>query len=390
VPEVLAEGKSMEIEKYLPKIAEDLGMDLRRLIQLYGVGNLQLITDHVTPYLRFKREEHGVEEGTVIFLGDELVYARGFPKIRRAMLLGSALSNHLKDGFQAEEKLDGYNIRTIMLDDLICLTRKGIVCPYTTQHIRELLKGNKFFEDNPGLMLCGEVVGLENPYQTKSYPEARDFGYFIFDIRDRRTGKALSISEKNGLLEKYSLPSARSFGVFTAKDGKRLLKLVRKLGKERREGIVLKSLDMKQQMKYTSNSSTNNDLRYAFKFVFDYGQSFMFRRLVREAFQAYELGLTKKELEREADRLGRSILLPMVEAIRKIASGKETTEDFRLSVPDAASGKAFIEHLKHLGVHATIEKISRNQGDVIIKVKRHYPATNDKIKAYLKGEFCSD
>ena len=380
----------MEVTDYLPRIAKDLGIDQNRLAEIHKTGNLQLVKDHIVPYLRFKREEHDIEEGTVVFLADNPVYARGFPKIRRAMVLRSALKKHMRDGFQVEEKLDGYNVRTIYIDGILSLTRKGIVCPYTTQHIKTLLKGNNFFKDNPELMLCGEVVGLENPYQTKSYPEARDFGYFIFDIRDRTTGKAVSVAERNKLLKKYSLPSAHNFGIFTAKDAGRLLGLVRKLGNDTREGLVLKSLDMKQQIKYTANRSTNNDLKYAFKFPFDYGQSFMFRRLVREAFQAYELGLSKKEIEKEADRLGRSILIPMIDTIKKIASGKETTEDFKISVPDVESGKSFIEHLKHLGVHATIEKISESKRETIVSVKRHYPSTNDKIKAYLEGEFCSD
>ena len=116
----------------------------------------------------------------------------------------------------------------------------------------------------------------------------------------------------------------------------------------------------------------------------------MFRRLVREAFQAYELGLSKKELEKEAGELGKSILIPMVETIRRIAEGSEVTEDFEINVPDVSFGKAFIEHLKHLGVKATIEHISKGKKETVIKVKRHYPSTNDKIKSYLSGEFGSD
>jgi len=80
----------------------------------------------------------------------------------------------------------------------------------------------------------------------------------------------------------------------------------------------------------------------------------------------------------------------MVETIRAIADGRETTEDFEIAVPDADFGKAFIAHLQHLGVKATIEKVSERAGQTVIKVKRHYPSTNDKTKAYLDGEFCSE
>jgi len=380
----------MEVEKYLPQIAEDLGIDLKRLIESYGKKNVQLVKDFDIPYLRFKKEVHNVEEGTVVFLGERIAYARGFPKIRRAMLLGEVLKKHFKDKFQVEEKLDGYNIRTIFLNDLVCITRKGLVCSYTTQHVKKILGTNLFFKENPDLMLCGEVIGLQNPYQTKSYPEAKDFGYFVFDIKDRRTGKSVPTDEKNSLMARYDIPSVKNFGVFTAQEAGMLLELVRTIGENKREGVVIKSQSMDKQVKYTANQSTNNDLRYAFKFFFDYGQPFMFRRLVREAFQAYELGLSKKELEEEAGELGKSILIPMVETIKRIAQGEEMTEDFEIAVPDVDFGKAFIEHLKHIGVKATIEKVSEGRNETIIKVKRHYPITNDKIKAYLKGEFCSE
>ncbi len=387
---MFAEGKSMEIERYLAQIAKDLHVDQSKLEQEYKKGSIILGSDYKTPYLRFKKGDHDIEDGTVVFLGKELAYARGFPKIRRAMFLGGALAKHMKGRFQAEEKLDGYNVRTIYIGELVSLTRKGVFCPYTTEHVKAMLKNNAFFGEHKNMMLCGEVVGLQNPYQTKSYPEARDFGYFVFDIKDRKTGRSLSVEEKNRLIAKYGLPSVRNFGVFTAKDGKKLLALVRELGGEKREGIVLKALDMEDQIKYTSNQSTNNDLKYAFKFVFDYGQQFMFRRLIREAFQAYEFNLSKKELEKEAGELGKAILIPMVETIRRIAEGEEVTEDFEISVPDVAFGKAFIEHLKHLGVKATIEHVSKGKKEAVIRVKRHYPSTNDKVKAYLSGEFGSD
>ncbi len=388
--QMLAEGKEMKAEDYLPKIAEDLRIDLKKLQEEYGKKNVQLIEEYEIPYIRFKRDVKDVQEGTVAFIGGEIAYARGFPKIRRAVILESTLKKQMKNKFQVEEKLDGYNVRTIFINDLVCITRKGIVCPYTTSHVKSLLGTNAFFKENPELMLCGEVVGLQNPYQTKSYPEARDFGYFIFDIKDRKSGKSLPSDVKNDVVKKYRLPSVKNFGTFSADEGGVLLDLVRTMGEEKREGIVIKSLDMGRQIKYTSNQSTNNDLRYAFKFFFDYGQPFMFRRLIREAFQAYEMGLSKEQLEKEADELGRSILLPMVETIKAIADDKETTEDFEIAVPDADFGKAFIAHLQHLGVKATIEKMSERAGQTVIKVKRHYPSTNDKTKAYLDGEFSSE
>lgn len=381
----------MDAGRYYPQVEKDLGLEKGKVAEAVGRRNVTLIEDYSVPYLRFTKEVGKAEAGTVAFLTDKLQYIRGFPKIRRAMFLKSSLKKHFKDKVQAEEKMDGYNVRVASVDGkIVAVTRGGLVCTYTTERIREELGRNAFFEDNPGLMLCGEVVGLMNPYQMKSYPEARDFGYFVFDIRDRRTGEARETKERAKLIDKYKLPSVKNFGVFSTKDGEKLLKLVRQLGKDRREGLVLKDPAMKTQVKYTANQSTNSDLRYAFKFFFDYGQPFFFRRLIREAFQTYELGLTGAELDKEASDLGRSMLIPMVDTIRKIAEGKEVTEDFEIKVPSLDFGSEFIKHLQHLGVRATLERISEGPEDIVIRIKRHYPSTNDRIKAYLQGEFCQD
>lgn len=394
-PQKTVRGNKMnwtDVEKYLMKISSDLGVDVQKLRQEYKNDKIHFIEDEI-PYFRFKKDIGTVEEGTVVFLlkeKKELEYVRGYPKIPRALIIETAFKKNFEKAY-VEEKLNGYNIRTVKINGRIkSLTKGGLVCNYTSKRIEELIKDSTFFNENPELMLCGEVVGLQNPYQEKSYPEAKDFGYFVFDIRNRKTGEPLPVEKKMEMVKKYGLKMVHSFGIFS--DGKELLKLVRKLGDEGREGIVLKSPDMSKQMKYTSNQSTNEDLRYAFTFYSDYGLPFMYRRLIREAFQAYELGLDGEDLEKEANKLGKSVLIPMVKTIRQVAEGKEVTEDFEIDVPDMIFAEDFVNRLKHLGVKATIEGVEKSKSgkSIIVKVSRHYPSTNDKTKAYLEGGFCRE
>lgn len=384
----------------LPQIAHHLGADLRKLVEHFHKDNIYLVTDFEVPFLRFRQKVSSVEKGTMVFLigaraggHKRIEYIRGFPKIRRLMNLRTGLAKNLPKEFYVEEKMDGYHVRTALINGkFVAVTRGGLPCPYTTYRIREHLPNLNFYKENKKLMLCGEVVGIQNPYQEKSYPEAQKFGYFVFDIRDRMTNEPLPVKEKYRLIKKYKLPAVRSFGKFTSKDHKKIRDIVRQLGTKGREGVVVKTADMSKQLKYTANQSTNSDLNYAFKFMFDYGQAFMFRRLVREAFQTYELGLKGKKLEEEATALGKSLLFPMIKTIKEIDEGKEVTEDFDITVPSEEFGRAFVDHLNHLGVRATIEKIEENKKTkhVTFKLKRHYPATNDKIKAYLSGEFCEE
>jgi putative ATP-dependent DNA ligase len=385
----------------LPQIAHHLGTDFHKLEEHFHKKNIYLVTGFEMPFLRFRQDVSNIEKGTMVFLimgkkggHKRIEYLRGFPKIRRLMTLNTGLARSFKGPFYVEEKMNGYHVRTAVIDGkFVAATRGGLICPYTTCQIEDYLPNLKFFKDNPHLMLCGEAVGIQNPYQEKSYPEAKKFGYFVFDIRDRTTNKPFPLAEKYKLIKKYTLPAVRSFGKFTCKDYKKIQDIVRQLGTKGREGVVVKTPDMSKQAKYTANQSTNLDLDYAFKFMFDYGQAFMFRRLVREAFQTYELGLKGKQLEKEATELGKSILLPMVKTIQAVNEGKEVTEDFDITVPNEEFGMAFVHHLNHLGVRATIEKIEqtgKKSKQVTFKLKRHYPSTNDKIKAYLRGELCAE
>ncbi|MBI4214948.1 RNA ligase [archaeon] len=378
-------------ETLLSRIARDLNVDESFLRKHLLSNSLHALESCGFSFLRFKHACGPVEEGTMVFqAGGRLEYLRGFPKIRRLYGLGSGLKRNFSSSFYAEEKMDGYNVRCARVGgSFTAVTKGGLPCPYSTQKLRKL-DSSGFFADNPSLMLCGEVVGLANPYQTKSYPHARDFGFFVFDVRDRTSGRALPPEKRYQLLHKYGFTGVKVFGRYNARSGKKLLALVRRLGEAGGEGLVFKSLDGQTQVKYTSSQSTNRDLRYAFRFPFDYAQAFFFRRLVREAFQAHELGLQGAALRKEALKLGESILIPLVETIRMVARGKEVTEDFDLLVPSRDFGRAFVEHLRHLGVRASIARTRKSGKQWRMRVKRHYPATNDKTRAYLKGEFGSE
>jgi len=64
-------------------------------------------------YLCFKKKLKHIERGTILFLNDNLDFIQGYPKIRRAMVLESAVEKYFDNKIAVEEKLDGYNIRIV-------------------------------------------------------------------------------------------------------------------------------------------------------------------------------------------------------------------------------------------------------------------------------------
>ncbi|MFH1774636.1 MAG: RNA ligase [Methanobacteriota archaeon] len=338
-------------------------------------------------YYCLSKDFRHLERGTSIINGEVI---RGFPKIRRALYLAPALSRHFSGRVAVEEKMNGYNVRIARAGkDIFALTRGGFICPFSTMKVQEM-RFEKFFKDNLELVLCGEIFGPENPYQPEQYP-VESVGFCVFDIRRKGTGESLPVLERRKLAEKYELPQVKLFGIFSIEEAKsRIPEIIKGIGREGREGIVIKALDMKKQMKYTCSESTCADLSFAFKFLFEYGRDFIFRRIIREGFQAVEWREDEKALEERAHRLGSALLLPMVETIDSVNGGVEVRENFRIRVKSMEEVYALIEYLRRMRIRVVLTDVEEKGREKIASFYRVHRATNDKIKAYLEGEFCRE
>jgi len=279
-------------EKIRRKIEKELGLEKGKIKHYLNSGLIQFVEDY-PPYIRFRRVTSKVEKGTNVFFKEEngevnIEIIRGYPKTRRVLMLEEGMKKHFDSKVYVEEKLNGYNVRiTEVFGEVKALTRGGLDCPYTNERINRD-KYEEFFSENPEMMLCGEIIGQNNPYMEKRYPEEAEFGYFVFDVRDKKTNAPIGIPEKKKLLDKYDIRRTREIGQYQPNEGKKLLKKVREMGEEGREGIVIKTRSGDKQIKYTANQASNSELKYAFKLWNNYGRPFMFRRIIRQGFQAHE------------------------------------------------------------------------------------------------------
>lgn len=353
---------------------------LRGAIKRHSVQVLRYFGREV---LVFRKDVAGVERGTVVF-GEEVL--RGYPKIKRALLLRAALVSWGAEQVAVEEKLNGYNVRVALVaGEPVAVTRGGHVCPYTTARLAEQDAIGSFLKEHPEYMLCGEAVGTSNPYVVHEYAEAGAFGFFIFDIRHRESNRPLTISEKHKLLEEYGLHGVPLLGVYRREEAaEQVLELVRKLEKEGREGVVLKDPEMVEEpLKYTPSATNLSDLRHAFAYPYDYGRDFLFSRIMREAYVAVERKLSAKELERAASELGRSILLPMVESIRRVERGEVLGECYELEFRSEEEMLQLLEFLRRQGVSVQVEVLDGEGRRVMLKKLRH--ASTDRIRAVLRN-----
>ncbi len=321
-------------------------------------------------YLVFRREIHGVSEGTTILLGGEPFIVYGYPSIQRLALL-EGIPRHMIDRIVVEEKMDGYNVRIVVYDgEVYAITRGGYICPYTTSRIRRMY-GEQFklaYNEYPDIVFAGEVVGVENPYVPHHYPEAPRFDYFIFDIM--KEGRLQPLKLRDEIVEKYSFRGVRVLGVLDKNDLEGVRRIIDLLEKERREGIVIKDPEHRvPPLKYTTVYINIHDIEEGMKHPFDEGRGYLFSRIVRLIAQGYEFDWNNDELNRIALRLGRAILKPAIESLRRRAMGKLIASTYILVFPDRESLNEYLEFLEEMGIDSIVRIVEEKEdGSLVIEV----------------------
>ena len=369
------------ITEELPQL---LDVESSNLDRSFKNGNIKFYQSQGINGLQFRKSVGKIESGTMVCLGDKIEIIRGFPKIRRTLMLNPSLKIHFNNKVAVEEKMNGYNVRIALVNNKItAFTRGGYVCPYTTKKAPEILNMTDFFRDHPDQVICGEMVGTENPYVTHHYREIGKLGFNIFDIREKGSNKPMSVLDRVEILELYGLPNVKFFGIIDIDEApERIFELVIKLGMDDREGVVIKDPKMEiDPLKYTSSQAHNGELQYAFTYPFDFGRAFFFSRVIREGFQAYELEESDDEIRNRAHMLGESILYPMIKTIKHVSKDNLAFEDIIIHVDDLEEAEEFARHLRDLGVVATVN--SFEQGKAIIR--RVHQSTTDRISNFLRG-----
>lgn len=153
-----------------------------------------------------------------------------------------------------EEKVNGANIRVYRHNgELMCLTRGGFREPKTEEILKKLYGNglNRFFDDNPTLVPCGEIIGKDTIANLNSEWYNEHYGtpnvFLVFDVFEvGEEGRWLNSDEVGKLCDSYGLYMVPRLGY--CKDGESLLKLVEYV-KEVNEGVVIKTYPKRERDK---------------------------------------------------------------------------------------------------------------------------------------------
>ncbi len=382
-----------ELEKKIniEKISNLLGIEEFSIIGALKRRTLQYIRGK-KEFFRFDKPVSLIEGGTTVFL-EPFEIIRGYPKISRTLMLYPAIMKHFSicSKVMIEEKMNGYNVRLVRNgDSLFALTRGGFICPYSTEKAIDLV-GNDFFKDHPDLVLCGEMVGPDSPYVPKTFYGIESLEFFVFDIREKNSGKPLPVMNRRELMRQYGIKSVRLFGEFTTdKAHSEVTTIIKSFGDTLHEGVVIKDPDMiMPPVKYTSSISNCSDLRYAFEFYNDFGRDFFFGRVCREAFQSVEWEEDEETIMKRCLQLGESLLIPMIRTIKKKKAGENIAENVQIRVKNKSTINEFEQYLRLMGVDAIFETPERIGAEYLVRIRKVHHSTNDKTETILDGQLWS-
>lgn len=373
---------SLEFRNLLLK----LGLPEERLEVLEGKGSIEEDSFEGIRHVRFRDSARGFRRGTVVFEDGTIVL--GFPHIKRIVQLENGVRRVFKNKpFYVEEKVDGYNVRVVKVKDrILALTRGGFVCPFTTERITDFVNED-FFKDYPNLILVGEMAGPESPYLVEGPPYVKeDIQFFLFDIQEKGTGRSIPAEKRYKLAEDYGIPQVEVFGLYDRSRIEELKNLIDKLSEEKREGIVMKTPDMKRIAKYVTPYANINDIKIGSHIFFDLPGGYFMGRISRLAFYIAERRIRGADFETYAKALGEVLLNPLVESIEEVASGHEVEEVFKVRVKNISTAHRLVEHFEKLGLRIHIEDIEDlENGYWRITFKRLYPDATREIKELWNG-----
>lgn len=331
-------------------------------------------------YLRFRGAYKKIERGSVI-VNDG--FFPGFPHIKRIFTLEKGLEKNIGSEFVfAEEKIDGYNLRAANILGKVCaFSRGGIIDAFSTEKLREIIP-EKVFEKN--IMLCGEMIG-NTPYT----PPAKNFDvkYFIFDIYDLDKEGYFAPGERYAFLKKYGLEPAPFLGKFRRKnDIGKLRELALDLNKTGKEGMVFKSEDRKQIVKYVNPNADIEDIGNTIKALFDMPIGHFNQRLLRSAIFVKEYGLDKEEYGK---KLGGLVYEKFAEGLEMLQKDGCIYDEFEILIKDR---KVWEELKSHMSRDVKLETVFEKQenGKLRIRFRKIYTKSTKRLREFLNGKGITD
>ncbi len=332
-------------------------------------------------FLRLTQEFRNLWRGTIFY---ENGIIHGYPRIMRVLHLERGIKRYFKNTFYVEEKVDGYNVRVSMINGIIlAFSRGGFVCPFTTDRIDDLVNTN-FFRKYPDLILCGEVVGPHNPYNTEVILYIKDDVIFLaFDIM-QRDGTLLDEITKQRILREFNINTVNMWGPYTVNDIDSIKKIVLELNDAGREGIVIKPDGNGKTIKFVTLNSSLRDLEATSHLIGELPSGFFIQRIMRAIFFSHEFGIPIED--EYLLRSARALYLSSSSALTKVSRGEPVMERFSIRIKNEENINILIRHLERGGMRIKVSSIEREGDYHRVTFFKIYNKATKEFRQRLRGK----
>lgn len=324
-----------------------------------------------------------LERGSII-TSDGIIF--DFPRIARILHLENGVQKAYTSPFYIEEKVDGYNTRIARIHGrVLAFSRNAYVCPFSTDRIVDFLDTKKIFDDNPGLIICGEFAGPNNPYNIEYPPYVKkDIRFFAFDLMAMNRPGNLPIEERYKLFDSYTIPTVRRFGQFSPSDISGLRRIIHELDTTGCEGILMKPTNPAEKtLKYATLGSCFRDIRVTAPLMAEMAPEFFTHRVIRAAMCMYEHIHSPEP--GAFNQLGEVLLKPIFESIIKAAQKEVIEEQFLLRFREEKNIRHMIDHLHKCKVKFQILSQEKTDAYWEVKFAKKCYASYEILQKHLEG-----
>ncbi len=309
-----------------------------------------------------------------------------FPSIARILHLENGIRNAYTQPFYIEEKVDGYNVRVSCIQGRVLVFSRGAyVCPFSTDRIGDFLDVKRIFGDHPGLVVCGEFAGPDNPYNIEHPPYVKeDIRFFAFDLMRINNPHKIPIEERYKIFDDYRMPTTRRFGRFSTSDISALKKIVKELDETGCEGMVIKPTHPAEKiLKYVTLSSCLRDIRVTAPLMAEMVPEFFTHRIIRASMFIHEHA---HSLRPEVfTQLGEALLRPIHESVAKAARREVIDEKFLLRFREEKNIQRMIDHLYRCKVKFAVLSINKELDYWCVRFAKKCYASYEILQKHLEG-----
>lgn len=341
-------------------------------------------------YCRFADDWHGIARGTVVVAGSVVPT---YPHIGRILALRQGLASNFSAPVVAEEKLDGYNVRLVRVGRrLLAFTRGGYVCPFTADRIEDLGNFHPLFDARPDLVVCGEVVGPNNPYIDTAVPQVQnDVQFFVFDLMRLDTPGFVPLPDRDALLDTAPIRRAPSFGQVAPNEHAKIRRLVTDLDARGAEGIIFKPIGAGVRLKYVTPARNFEDIALDAGLLDELPGEFFTGRIERLVFSLAEL-TPRQSMDAWAGRLGHALLSGFRETLERVAQGGTVRKRFCVHMHSHAAADQLLRHLARASSKIQIIERTReeNAGWVTLTFDKTFQESTSRLSSYLGGQYVID